>query len=162
MQTQLFYRVERSSVEDFLEGPHYSEPITGAELDCPWCKGHGEIPVEFDPVTGEWETEECEFCEGNGWVDYDPDLPEHRQLWRREGVSCFETPEELYEYFTSGMFLPEHLTEEVIIFAGEVVGEGLDGEPLVIPAGTPRPRKISWKQFCRVISRRKSHQEEVI
>ena len=151
----MFYRVERRSVEEFLAGPHYSEPITGAELDCPVCHGRGEVPVAVDSATCEMLTEECQFCEGNGWVDYDPDLPEHRQLWRREGVSCFETPEELYEYFTSGMFLPEHLIEEVIIFAGEVVGEGLDGEPLVIPADTPRPRKISWERFCEIVAKRK-------
>ncbi len=142
MKGDIFYRVETGSTKEFLAGPHISEPIEGAGLTCPRCNGEGEVR---NRETGEWEP--CELC---GWlnpgqISYDPENPEHREAYRREGVSCFRTPEEVIDYFNGWQAVCPIAQAEVVKFEGEAIGIGLDDEPLAIPAKVLR--RWMWTEF---------------
>lgn len=146
MEMDKFYRVETRTDEEFLAGPHISEPIDDAELVCPRCGGQGEV---FNWEQQEWQ--ECELCvyPGYGRIRYDSDNLEHTEAYQRDGVSCFRTPEEVIEYFQWQDICP--LTQaEVVLFEGEAVDIGLDDEPLAIPEKILR--RWSWaefeKEFC--------------
>lgn len=146
MDLDLFYRVETSPDQEFLAGPHFSEPVWLADLECPRCYGEGE---HYSPEAGEWVF--CELCSGSGRIGYDPENPEHVEAYRREGVSCFRTPEELIEYFREmdaglGAICPQE-RREVIEFLGQAVGIGLDEEPLAIPEKVLR--RWTWEEFLR-------------
>lgn len=145
----MFWRIETRTTDEFLAGPHVSEPVWLADLECPQCDGRGEVYAQ-----GIWQ--ECTLCGESGRIYYDPDVPEHAEAYRRKGVSCFRTPEELYCYFQdlgSGAICPDKV-REVVVFSGQVVGLGLDDEPLVIPAAKPHPRRISWEKFTVLVKRR--------
>lgn len=135
MTGDTFYRVETSSSEDFLAGPHISEPIEGAWLTCPCCDGQGE------------HGEPCELCDPSwpGHVEYDPSNPEHTEAYRREGVSCFRSPEELIDYFSADQAVCPTRCAEVIEFEGEATDIGLDDEPLAVPSKVLR--RWTWVEF---------------
>jgi hypothetical protein len=128
--------------DEFLAGPHYSEPVWLADVECPRCSGEGE---HYSPEAGEWVF--CELCSGTGRVGYDPENPEHVAAYRREGVSCFRTPEELIEYFTDQQAVCPLDRAEVVEFVGRAVGIGLDEEPLAIPEKVLQ--RWTWEEFCR-------------
>lgn len=74
--------------------------------------------------------EGCEDCDGEGWQD------------ACEGYSCCGSAEELIEY----MALHGPGGEgTVIVFTGRRVGNGFDGEPLVVPAEVVET--MTWAQL---------------
>jgi hypothetical protein len=91
-----------------LWGADFSEG--GSRSRCPECEG-----------TGESYGEKCRSCDGEGWHEC--------QL----GYSCCDSAEALLEYFAD--------TEDdakVVVFAGERIGTGFDGEPLAVPTSEIR------------------------
>lgn len=87
------------------------------DAGCPRCDGDGTL-----------YNAECADCDGTGWYDADP------------GYSCCHTAQDLVAYMT------DHGTpaddDPVVIFEGEQVGTGFDGEPLVIPT-----KVIRWTTY---------------
>lgn len=142
---ETFYRVETRPNTEFLTGPHYSGPVEDACLACPRCGGEGEY-YSSESEQKEWIW--CSFCEGRGHIFYDPRNPEHVKIFRREGVSCFRTPEELIAYFSSPQAICPLERAEVIEFVGQAVGIGLDDEPLAIPEKVLR--RWTWEEFLHV------------
>lgn len=135
--SDVFYRVETSSSEDFLAGPHISEPSEGAWLACPRCNGLG---VDRD---GKY----CDLCDFTcmGQIEYDPKNPEHADAYRREGVSCFRTPDRLIGYFNGDQAVCPTACAEVVEFEGEATDIGLDEEPLAVPLKVLRC--WTWAEF---------------
>lgn len=88
-----------------------------------------------------WEgnRDECKVCEGTGWED------------ALEGYSCFDTAEELVEYFThparDGLLGDD---DRVIVFEGIRSGTGFDGEPLAVP--TRVIEELTWNAFLARMS----------
>ena len=129
-----FYRVDGRPAEKILEGPHTSEPIPAAELDCPYCYG---------------EDEECELCEGEGFVYYDPENEEHAEIWKRQGISAFMDEKELINYFEFGNIVHEKDITQVVEIEGEEVDIGPDGESLIVPKEI---KKIyTWGEFKKEV-----------
>lgn len=60
----------------------------------------------------------------------------------RRGYSCCRSADDLVEYFSWDDCMdpddPEVASLPVVEFEGEVVGEGIDGEPLVVPTEVVR------------------------
>ena len=138
-----FFRVETAPDDEFLAGPHFSEPIWLADIECPRCNGNGE----------NWSNDEesmcvCELCSGMGRIQYDPDIQEHREAYRSEGVSCFRYANELIEYFIAEQAVCPVDRAEVVEFSGECVGCGLDDEPLAIPEKVLH--RWDWEEFVKL------------
>lgn len=73
----------------------------------------------------------CEDCGGEGWVD------------ALRGYSACESAEELLAYFAK-RGAPDD-AGNVFVFEGVRVGNGFDGEALVVP--TTIVRRMSWDAF---------------
>lgn len=121
----MFYRVHRHGIPEFNADNAYSSPW-GMEY-CPHCDGEGYIPWEDD--------RECPHCHGTG------------EPPRQRGYSCCESSEDLVSYFESRGGCDDDVP--VVIFSGEVVGTGEDGEPLVVPKSFPKPRWTTYKQIAK-------------
>lgn len=72
------------------------------------------------------------FSRKNAWSadwGYEGDVPPKR------GYSCYDDPERLYDYMMSKCieFAPDDDDTELIIFAGDAVGVGPEGEDLALP-----------------------------
>jgi hypothetical protein len=100
---------------------------------CPGCDGRGRLRHRLPGPTPA-QPEPCPHCEGRGFVT------------PQRGYSCCWSADDLLVYF-SGARLDDD--EPVVIFSGEVVGTGADGEPLVVPACHPRPRWTTWGRLRR-------------
>jgi hypothetical protein len=120
--TETYYRLHRDDAPTFtadnawsgLWGGTFSPD--GARSECPQCD-----------ESGEYDGEECSHCAGEGWLDCD------------YGYSCCYTAAELVAYFSRGGGLDAvDLAQPVVVFAGEQVGNGFDGEPLVVPTEVVR------------------------
>lgn len=98
-----------------LWGADFSED--GSQSRCCHCDGSGEAFGE-----------ECKNCNGEGWEDC------------LQGYSCCDSAEELLEYFQKH----GHTNDDtpVVIFEGEYVGNGFDGEPLAVPT-----KVVRWTTF---------------
>lgn len=89
-----------------------------------------------------------EFSADEAWS-----LPLHHGDEAR-GYSVFSSPGALHAYVLSGKY-PDLTIDvkagnrEVLIFAGEEVGTGADGEPLVVPYVDEPDERISWEEFCQ-------------
>jgi mRNA-degrading endonuclease RelE of RelBE toxin-antitoxin system len=64
----------------------------------------------------------------------------------KQGLSCFSDPWQLWSYLLVNWAL--RVDDDVIAFRGTRVGEGNDGEDLVMPQGEP-VRRYSWAEFQR-------------
>ncbi len=73
----------------------------------------------------------CQVCGGEGWED------------AVRGYSCTDTAEELIAYFTKHS--EPSGGDAVVIFEGEQVGNGVDGEPLAVPTGAVET--TTWAEF---------------
>ncbi len=111
--TETFYRLHRTDAPTFSADNARSAPwgetfnATGDAYECRACDGTGE---QYD--------EPCTDCD-EGWINCDP------------GYSACHTATDLLAYFDQ--HCPADDADPVVEFAGQQVGCGLDGEPLVIP-----------------------------
>jgi len=64
----------------------------------------------------------------------------------RPGYSAFWSPHHLEAYI--GDMHWETEGRRVILFRGTPVGQGYDGEPLVLPASERMEEEIDWDSFC--------------
>ena len=64
----------------------------------------------------------------------------------RPGFSCFWNPHHLAQYLAAMHWTPDPAEGCVLVFYGEPVGEGYDGEPRVLPSSEILER-ISWDEF---------------
>lgn len=100
-----------------LWGGEWSED--GSQARCRECDGGALLGTIID---------DCGSCDGTGWED------------AQYGYSCCTSANDLIAY------MDEHGnpadTDPVVIFEGEQVGTGFDGEPLAIPTG-----HIRWTTY---------------
>ncbi|MGW5353377.1 hypothetical protein ACWERV_23060 [Streptomyces sp. NPDC004031] len=96
------------------------EAADGDVVTCPLCKGN----VVLDG---------CENCEGDGWWDC------------IRGYSCTASPEGLLDYFECSARSGLAGGETVVVFEGEVVDSGIDGEPTAVPVRIIET--LSWADF---------------
>lgn len=113
----------------------------GSQYQCLACDGTGTT-ADPEPC-GACDMEGCHRCDDGwhttcrdcdeGWVDCD------------RGYSSVRSAADLVEYFQQHAGgAPEHGT--VIVFEGEHVGDGCDGEPLAVP--TRVVETLTWTQFA--------------
>jgi hypothetical protein len=114
-----YYRLHCSDAPEFSADNAWSaawgEAFTadGSQYECRACDG-----------TGEFLDDRCPDCSGEGVIDAD------------RGYSCCGSASELVEYFD--WHCPADDSDPVVEFDGEHVGNGLDGEPLVVPTAVVR------------------------
>jgi hypothetical protein len=115
--TETFYRLHRADTPEFSTGNAWSGPwgetfsADGSRYECRTCDGTGEVFGE-----------QCTDCDGEGWIDCDP------------GYSCCHTADDLLDYF--GQHCPAAADDPIVVFEGQQIGTGFDGEPLAIPTGS--------------------------
>lgn len=120
-ETETFYRVHWTGSPTFgadnawsaLWGSARSED--GSRTECCECDG-----------TGASYGEPCATCDGEGWEDC------------QYGYSCCWSPADLIAYFGSPSRGEPLASDAVVVFEGQQVGTGCDGEPLAVPTGTVR------------------------
>lgn len=157
MQTTVFFRFHQADAPPFAADNAWSAPwgsefsADGTTYRCPACDGTGEDRTEpvcercdgtgdDDGYTcrrcgGTGEDTECHDCDGGGWAACD------------RGYSCTRSAEELADYFqqhAGGAPADDH--GHVVVFEGEHVGDGCDGEPLAVP--TRVVETLTWTQFA--------------
>jgi len=120
---EVFYRVHSTEYPFDAEHAWSSSPglarsEDGSQYECE-CTITG---------TG-WEG--CEECDGTGWAS------------SSRGYSCCWDAEDLLRYFEDHLAVSD--SDRVILFTGEHVGTGPDGEPLVIPMQVIST--MTWDQF---------------
>jgi hypothetical protein len=76
--------------------------------------------------------QDCPTCGGTGWDD------------ASYGYSACESAADLIAYATEHMIVGDN--DAVVIFEGERVGTGFDGEPLAIPTG--QARWTTWAELA--------------
>jgi hypothetical protein len=76
---------------------------------------------------------ECRECGGTGWQD------------AQYGYSCCWTADDLIAYMNSHGVAAED--DAVVIFEGQQVGTGFDGEPLAVPTG-----RVEWTTWGELIA----------
>jgi hypothetical protein len=145
----IFYRIisRNFTDEEFLTPPFISQPHEGAWLPCLACKEAGREP------TDEPDYDYCSACWGQGSFEYNPDNPEHQAQYSKEGLSCFESLDDLAAYVLCAYpEVAERWQDEdeegaldIIEFEGEQVGVGWDNEPLAIPKKVLR--RINYREF---------------
>ena len=101
---------------------------------CSECDGTGHTTTTCHHCDGTGEDTDCRDCDGTGRIDANP------------GYSCCWSPEDLRAYFeVHACGAPGDHHGEVIVFEGEHVGQGDDGEPLAIP--TRVVDRLPWSAF---------------
>jgi hypothetical protein len=68
------------------------------------------------------------------------------------GYSAFRTPHELFGYFHPGE--RDRNESHVIAFRGHVVGQGMDGEPLVVPHEDEPDVRLDWKSARNLVGKK--------
>ena len=132
-----YYRVHWSDCPEFCAANAQSLPWGERDgVVCGRCDGAGYV------TRRDGSEAECSGCGGAGFVAPEPE----------PGYSCCQSAEDLVRYFR-GRIEPDD-DEPVVIFAGDIVGVGPDGEPLVIPAALPRPRWTTYGAVRRAVERR--------
>ena len=158
MSTEVFYRFHQNAAPCFCADHAWSAPWgsaftpDGSQYECPSCGGTGvdysaPICARCDGTGddddgypcrrcgGSGEDVECHDCDGEGNRDCDP------------GYSCCWSPVELVDYFQRHAGgAPDDSHGEVVVFEGEHVGQGDDGEPLAIP--TRVVDRLPWSEFA--------------
>lgn len=123
----MFYRLHSASAPEFSADNAFSAPWgetfsdDGSTYECRTCDGTGE----------DYFGDRCTDCDGTGHIDCDP------------GYSCCHTAAELLAYF--GQHCPADDRDLVVVFEGTQIGNGVDGEPLVIPTHVVR-----WTTFGEI------------
>lgn len=126
--TETFFRWHRADAPDFnadnawsgLWGGTFS--ADGSQSECLTCDG-----------TGQYADAECEECDGEGWQDC------------ARGYSSCWTAEDLRAYMATHLGEISDDEGRVIVFEGNHVGDGFDGEPLAIPARIIE--EITWTEL---------------
>ena len=119
--SETFYRLHHAAAPEFCAENAWSAQwgVTwasdGARYECTRCDGTGQDLT--DPG------EECPACD-EGWQDAD------------YGYSCCASAEELLSYMDAHGIVGDD--DPVVIFEGQRVGTGGDGEPLAVPTGQVR------------------------
>lgn len=156
MSTEVFYRFHQNAAPCFCADHAWSAPWgsaftpDGSQYECPSCDGTGDNHIDpacrhcdgtgEDTTTcyhcdGTGEDTDCRDCDGTGLMDANP------------GYSCCWSPEDLQTYFeVHACGAPGDHHGEVIVFEGEHVGQGDDGEPLAIP--TRVVDRLPWSEFA--------------
>lgn len=154
---QIYYRCHLSSLPFSPENAYSSPWGTGEDGTCGVCQGVGKVEKPYQDTCWEcggagegcgcdhgimtyYREVPCPYCQGTG------------KAKRLRGYSCFKSPEALSNYFFLRGGMSDNAT--VVIFTGEQVGVGPDGEPLVVPKTFPRPRFITWGQMQDILVRR--------
>jgi hypothetical protein len=128
-ETGTFYRVQWPNSPEFSADNAWSalwgsiRSADGSRTECSECDGTGTTHY-----AGE---EPCTSCDGEGWED---------ALY---GYSCCWSAEDLIAYFASRGEPCD--TDAVIVFAGQQVGNGFDGEPLAVPEAITA--QMTWAEF---------------
>jgi len=138
MTTQTFYRIhhDHNGTRPLTPDNAWSAPWgadfteDGSAFTCLECEGTGE----GDPrgcrgceAEGCWYCDdtgmlaECTDCDGEGIIDCD------------RGYSCAWDAAALLEYFEQQHITPIDDMGDVIVFEGDMTGNGCDGEPLAVP-----------------------------
>jgi hypothetical protein len=99
----------------------------GSQTQCRTCDG-----------TGKYADMPCEECDGEGWEDCLP------------GYSCCHSAEDLLTYMRVHAGKPEGDEGRVIVFEGEQVDTGFDGEPTAVP--NKILKEMTWSEFVRELA----------
>lgn len=149
MQTTVFFRFHQADAPAFSADNAWSAPWgmifneDGSQYQCLACDGTGTT-ADPEPC-GTCDMEGCHRCDDGwhttcrdcdeGWVDCD------------RGYSSVRSAEELADYFqehAKGAPADDH--GHVVVFEGEHVGDGCDGEPLAVP--TRIVERLTWSAFA--------------
>ena len=120
--SETFYRMHQPDAPEFSAEHAWSAQwgVTwasdGSRYECTRCDGTGRDLTDQD--------EECPSCDGEGWLDAD------------RGYSCCYSAEELLAYMDRHGVVGDD--DPVVVFEGQRVGTGGDGEPLAVPTGHVR------------------------
>lgn len=126
IKTSTYWRVHWHDCPEFSAENAKSVAWDGWDAACPICNGEGTIEKLVERWTDDDELEEvlsdieCSHCKGNGVIT------------PQDGYSCCESAKELSKYFRRRL-LPTNTDAKIVVFSGEVVDYGIDGEPLVVP-----------------------------
>lgn len=105
------------------------------DVDAPcFCAHHAWSAPWGSEFSADGTTYRCPACD-EGWVDCD------------RGYSSVRSAEELADYFqehAKGAPADDH--GHVVVFEGEHVGDGCDGEPLAVP--TRIVERLTWSAFA--------------
>jgi hypothetical protein len=126
----MFWRAHYPDCPEFSSENASSAPWSAEEESCTVCRGTGFI-------TRNGYEDECPKCGGTGVTDIE----------RQRGYSCCESRKALVRYFESRGGLPDDCP--IVVFGGDIVGFGMDNEPLVVPRDFPRPRWTTWGRVRR-------------
>ena len=144
MSRSLFYRVHWKHNPPFSPENAQSEAwnleYEGDTKNCPACKAEGRVPCAkcggdgcvwigpradqrptTCPACKGRRTAACGECGGKGAISDRV----------RRGYSAFTSADELVQYMDS--MLAADASDPVVVFSGQQIGEGHDGEPLVLP-----------------------------
>lgn len=125
----VFYRVHWANCPEFSAANAYStlwaseRTGDGSQVVCTQCSGKGKVC--------EYDEDDCDVCDGEGVEDC------------LVGYSACSTPAELIAYFATRAVVADD--DRVIVFDGNRVGTGFDGEDLVIP--TRVIKAMTWAEF---------------
>lgn len=113
-----FYRLHSAATPEFSPENAWSAAwgetfVDVSTYECRSCNGSGEFLGE-----------QCSDCDGEGTIDAD------------RGYSCCDSAAELLAYF--GGHYPADDTDPVVVFDGQHVSTGLDGESLAVPTAIVR------------------------
>ena len=100
---------------------------------CPRCDDSGYDDSSCQRCEGSGFIDECEPCDGTGWQDC------------VRGYSCFADPDDLISYFTERARSGLADGEQVIVFEGQRIATGCDGEPTAVP--TRVIEALTWEEF---------------
>jgi hypothetical protein len=126
---QTYYRYHWANSPQFCGKNAWSAPWgstfseDGSQTACGECDGAGAMP--YGP---------CDSCGGEGWLD------------AVRGYSACWSSEDLMAYFAE-RGEPADTDGQVIVFTGQRVGNGFDGEPLVVPAEIIH--LMTWSTFAQ-------------
>ncbi|MFJ6215081.1 hypothetical protein ACIQGZ_17355 [Streptomyces sp. NPDC092296] len=100
---------------------------------CPRCDEDPDHTPTCEHCDGQGAIDECATCDGTGW---EPCV---------HGYSCTENPEDLLAYFAERHMTSMLTGEPVVVFEGQQVDTGCDGEPTAIP--TRVIETLTWSEF---------------
>lgn len=151
---ETFYRWHRTDAPAFsadnawsgLWGSEFSED--GSRTKCPTCDGTGDgwrdcpachgNPDDCERCANAGTIDECEGCEGEGWQDC------------VRGYSCCWTAQNLADYMTAHAGDLADDWGKVIVFEGEQVDTGFDGEPTAVPETIVK--EMTWTEFKKTLA----------
>jgi hypothetical protein len=116
----------------------------GTAYTCVACDGTGEAAPEVHQACDGTGCRGCDDgivseradCDGEGTIDCD------------RGYSCCASAADLLAYFAARFITAEEMdqTGTVYVFEGEPHGEGIEGEPLVVP--TRVLKTLTWTELA--------------